>query len=323
MANSIDISQLKSDFGTFLGNNENDILKALVQPTESMAFMTTVKQNEDFRAAQATIASLVQGFQKGWTPKGTPTFSPLTIGHRRHKFDVEFYPDEIYGSWLGFMADESKNRTEWPLVKYILYKLVLDQIAQDRELSLIGNGVYADPVDGTAQVVGKSMNGFLTLLKTQHALGSSSKVNFAQQNVAITSSNVFTQVEKFADSITGMYKKIAMPVFCSPENFTFYVRKKRDLYGTTQDYGKFGNAMIDGTSHSLTPLPSMIGSDILFSTPKANFIRLLKLNDGASTPFIETSKRQVSIFADWYENVGFAIAEAVFAFVPDAGSASN
>ena len=48
MANTIDITQLKADFGTFLGNNENDILKALTQPTESMAFMTTVKQNEDF-----------------------------------------------------------------------------------------------------------------------------------------------------------------------------------------------------------------------------------------------------------------------------------
>ena len=322
MANTIDITQLKSDFGTFLGNNENDILKALTQPTESMAFMTTVKQNEDFRAAQATIASLVQGFQKGWTPKGTPKFTPLTIGHKRHKFDVEFYPDEIYGSWLGFLADESKNRTEWPLVKYILYKLVLDQVAQDRELSLIGTGVYADPVDGTAQVVGKSMNGFLTLLKLAHASGTS-KINFAQANVAITAANVFTQVEKFADSINGVYKKIPMPVFCSPENFTFYVRKKRDLYGTTQDYGKFGNAMIDGTSLTLQPLPSMIGSDVLFCTPKSNFIRLIKLNDGASVPFIETSKRQVSIFADWYENVGFAIEEAVFAFQPDPGSASN
>lgn len=322
MANTIDITQLKADFGTWLGTNENDILKALTQPTESMAFMTTVKQNEDFRAAQATIASLVQGFQKGWTPKGTPKFTPLTIGHKRHKFDVEFYPDEIYGSWLGFLADESKNRTEWPLVKYILYKLVLDQVAQDRELSLIANGVYADPVDGTAQVVGKSMNGFLTLLKAAHASGTS-KMNFAQQNVAITSANVFTQVEKFADSINGLYKKIPMPVFCSPENFTFYVRKKRDLYGTTQDYGKFGNAMIDGTSLTLQPLPSMIGSDVLFCTPKSNFIRLIKLNDGASVPFIETSKRQVSIFADWYENVGFAIEEAVFAFQPDPGSASN
>ena len=67
----------------------------------------------------------------------------------------------------------------------------------------------------------------------------------------------------------------------------------------------------------------MIGSDILFATPQANFIRLLKLNDGASRPFVETAKRQVFLYADWYENVSFAIEEAVFAFVPDAGSASN
>jgi hypothetical protein len=319
----LDIAQLKSDFGTFLGTSEKDILKVLTQPTESMKFMTTVKQNDDFRAAQATIAAIVQGFQKGWTPKGTPAFAPLIITHKRHKFDVEIYPDEIYGSWLGFLADESKSREEWPLVKYILYKMLLEQVAQDRELSLIGNGSYAAIVDGTAQATGKSMDGFLTILKAQHALGATSKMNFANKNVAITASNVIDQVEKFADTITGPYKSIPMNVFCSPENLTFYTRKRRDLYGANQDYGKFGSVVIDGTPLTLQALPSMIGSDILFATPKANFIRLLKLNDGASKPFVETSKRQVFLFADWYENVGFALAEVVWAFVPDAGSASN
>jgi len=323
MANSIDITQLKSDFSTFLGTNENDILKALTQPTESMKFMTTVKQNDDFRAAQATITSITQGFQKGWTPKGTPKFTPLIISHRRHKFDVEIYPDEIYGSWLGFLADESKTRAEWPLVKYILYKVLLAQTEMDREMNLIGNGVYAAPVDGTAQATGLSMNGFLTLLKTAHANAGTSKMTFAQKNVAITSTNAFDQVEKFADIITGPYKNIPMNIFCSPDNFTFYVRKKRDLYGGNVDYGRFGNAVVDGTMLTLQPLPSMTGSDILFATPKANFIRLLKLNDGASKPMVEESKRQVFLYADWHENVGFAIEEAVFAFVPDAGSASN
>ena len=282
----LDIAQLKADFGTFLGTSEKDILKVLTQPTESMKFMTTVKQNDDFRAAQATIAAIVQGFQKGWTPKGTPAFAPLIITHKRHKFDVEIYPDEIYGSWLGFLADESKTRAEWPITKYILYKVLLEQIAQDRELSLIGKGSYAAVVDGTAQVTGLSMNGFLTVLKAAHASGTS-KMNFAQKNVAITVSNAFDQVEKFADSITGPYKNIPMNIFCSPENFVFYVRKKRDVYGANVDYGTFGNSVIDGTKLTLQPLPSMIGSDILFATPKANFIRLLKLNEGASKPFIE------------------------------------
>ena len=322
MANTINIDQLKTDFGTWLGNNENDIRKAMTQPTESMNYMTTVKQNDDFRAAQATIASITQGFQKTWTPKGTPTFTPLTIGHKRHKFDVELYPDEIYGSWLGFLADESKTREQWPLVKYILYKMLVEQAAQDRELSLIANGRYAEPVAGQAQDTGLSMNGFLTVLKALHASGTS-KVNFAQKNVAITSANAFTQIEQFADIVVGPYRSIPMNVFCSQENFTAYVRKKRDLHGTNVDYGKFGNATIDGTLLTLVPLPSMVGSDILLATPKTNFIRLIKLNDGASAPQVEVSKRQVFIFADWFENVGFGIEEAIFAFVPDPGSASN
>ena len=322
MAYTIDFSQLKSDFGTWLGTNENDIRKALVQQTETMAFMTTIKQNDDFRASQSTVGSIVQGFQKGWTPKGTPKFTPLIIGHKRHKFDVEFYPDEIYGSWLGFLADETKTRAEWPLVKYILYKLLLEQVNSDRELLLIGKGSYADTVDGTAQASGLSMNGFLTLLKAAHASGTTN-MNFAQKNVALTASNAFDQVELFTNSIVGPYRSIPMPILCSPENFTYYIRKKRDLHGTNVDYGKYGNAVIDGTNFTLQPVASMIGSDILLATPKANFIRLLKQNDGASTPRIEENRRQISLMADWFENVGFGIQEAVFAFVPDAGSASN
>ncbi len=322
MANTVNITQLMAEFGTFLGQNENDIRRALLQGTESMNFMTTVKQNDDFRAAQATIGNITQGFQKSWTPKGTPAFTPIHIGHRRHKFDVEIYPDEVYGSWLGFLADESKTRDQWPFTKYILYQMLIQQAAQDRELNLIAKGQYADPVAGTAQATGLSMDGFLTVLKALKADGTN-KVNWAKNNVAITAANAFTQIEQFADIVVGPYRSIPMNVFCSQENFTYYVRKKRDLHGNVMDYGKFGNAVIDGTNLTLQPLPSMIGSDILFATPKANFIRLIKSNDGASTPQIEAQKRQVFMFADWYENVGFAIQEAIFAFVPDPGSASN
>ena len=41
-----------------------------------------------------------------------------------------------------------------------------------------------------------------------------------------------------------------------------------------------------------------------------------KSGRGASNITVESIDRQIKVFADWYESVGFGIEEAVFAFVP-------
>ena len=61
---------------------------------------------------------------------------------------------------------------------------------------------------------------------------------------------------------------------------------------------------------------AIAGENIIFTTPKENFIRLMNRNNGASNISIESVDRQIKVFADWYESVGFGIEEAVFAYVP-------
>jgi len=46
-------------------------------------------------------------------------------------------------------------------------------------------------------------------------------------------------------------------------------------------------------------------------------------NNGASKIHMQTVDYDVKVFAEWWEGVGFAIAEAVFAYVPDADSGSG
>jgi hypothetical protein len=60
----------------------------------------------------------------------------------------------------------------------------------------------------------------------------------------------------------------------------------------------------------------MAGENVIFTTPKENFIRLMNRNNGASSISVESVDRQIKVFADWYESVGFGIEEAVFAYVP-------
>ena len=310
----ISLSQLKEAFGTYIGTNQKDILVLLTQATESQKHMTTIASADlEYRASKAVVDDLVQGFQKKWTPKGTATFTPIAIPQRRHKFDWEMYPDDIVDSWLGFMAQENTDRKVWPISRYIIEKLILPKINDNRELKLIGKGVYEAPVADIAQATGKSMDGFITILEKLKTAGTSN-VNFIILD-ALTKDNIFDQVEAFAEGVSDLYQDIPMEVFISRKWYAAYHKKRRDLHGQDTNYAGQKD-VIEGSNMTLVPLPSMNGKDVLFCTPRENFIRLMNRNDGASNISIESIDRQVKVFADWYESVGFGIEEAVFASVP-------
>ena len=310
----ISLAQLREAFGTYIGTNQKDILLLLMQATVSQKHMTTIASADlEYRASKAVIDDMVQGFQKKWTPKGTATFTPIAIPQRRHKFDWEMYPDDIVDSWLGFMAAENVDRKQWPISKYIIEKLILPKINDNRELKLIGKGLYEAPVEGTAQATGKSMDGFITILEKLKTAGNSN-VKFIPLT-ALTADNIFDEIELFAASVADLYQDIPMEVFLSRKWYAAYHKKRRDLHGQDTNYTGMKD-LIEGSNMTLMPLPSMNGKDVIFTTPKENFIRLMNRNEGASNITIESVDRQIKVFADWYESVGFGIQEAVFAYVP-------
>ena len=314
MAETISLQDLKTAFGTYIGTNQKDILRLLTQPTVSEKYMTTVaSQDLVYRASKAVIDDLVQGFQKTWTPKGKAKFTPIEIPQRRHKIDLSFYPDEIMETWLGFLGDEASDRKVWPITRYIIEQLILPKVLDNRELKLIGTGTYAAPVDGTAQAVGLSMDGFCTILRAKHTAGNSN-VNFIPLE-PLTEENIFDQVEHFGKNVDALYIDLSMNVFLSRKWYAAYHRKRRDLHGMDTNYTGMKD-VIEGTNLTLVPLPSMTAENIIFTTPKENFIRLINRNNGASNITVESIDRQIKVFADWYESVGFGIEEAVFANVP-------
>ncbi len=321
MAATITVADIISEFGTYLGQNTTQILKLLTQPTESQKFMTTIASKElEWRASKAVIDDVVQGFQKGWTPKGTAAFTPRSIVQRRHKFDIAFYPDEVVDTWLGFLADEATDRKTWGITRYILEQLVLPKVLENRELKLIAKGDYASVVADTAQATGLSMDGFCTQLEDAKTAGTSA-INFITLD-KLTPTNIFDQVEEFAAAVDAMYQNMNMPIFVSRGLYMAYHKRRRDLHGLDTNYNGMAD-IIEGTSLKLTPLPSMAGKDIIFTTPKENFIRLINRNDGASNIAVENVDRQIKIYADWYEAVGFGIEEAVFASVPAAADSGS
>lgn len=323
----IDVSALTGDFAKYIESNQKSILTKLTQKTVSQEYMTSVvSKDTEWRAAKAVIDDLVQGFQKGWTPKGTATFTPIVIPQRRHKIDFEFYPDDVVDKWIGFLADETKDRKEWPITRYVIEQLIVPKVLDNRELKLVGKGTYVAPTTDQAQNTGLSMDGFCTILKNKLDAGNSN-VNFFGVNspgwIGVpTATNIVDFMEAFVDWIDVLYQGMDMPIFVSNTWYKAYKRKYRDLYGTHQGFSKEDADRVDYSMNRLVPLPSMAGEDVMFVTPKENFIRLRNQNDGADKLTVDRDKRMILIFADWYESVGFAMEEAIFAYVPDQSSAS-
>ncbi len=326
-ATTIDVTDLASEFGAYMSqfNISLEVIKKLTQKTRTQEFMTTKLAITEWKASAALITSVVQQFVAKWTPLGTSTFTPITIKNRRHKINVPITPDDIMDSWLAYMYDEGMSPEQMPIVSYILNQLILPKVDEDRELRLIGKGVFEELGEGVVenaagQATGKSMDGFCTILKNEKASGFSA-IDFIELET-ITDENIVEQMEIFVDSIDELYQGIPMSIFCSLETYKKYKRAYQKLYPVTKNVDG-AEDMIDFSLNRLQWLPSMAGESLFFATPKENFIRLQHKNTGASKILMEKRRYDVEISAEWWEGVGFAIGEAVFAYVPDEESGSG
>ena len=307
------IADILTEFGAYYEKspaNAKRVLQLLMQPSDTPLIMTPIKSDDtEYKLGNATITSIVQPFQKGWTPKNALTVKPNTIKQYEMKVDEEIWPDDIEASWLGFLAGEDLDRSKWPLIKWMIEKHYLPKLKEDVEVNEIYKGVFAAPDPDVAGDPGTAMQGLGKQIDDGLTAGTMVKCNVGALDVA----TIFDQVEEFVDKISAVYQHTAMPVCMSPAWSRAYHRDKRaqGFYDYKSDKGV--NANIDFTPQQVVPLPSMAGTNDIFASPKANMIHLTKRTSGKNKFYIETAKRQVFFFTDWWEGVGFGIDQAVFA----------
>ncbi len=312
----ITTTDIVTEYGAYYedaGQNKKRILSMLSQGREITNFATPVKtDNTIFRLANATFSSLVQPFQKAFTAKGGVAIVPNEIRQYRFKIDDEFMPDEFHATWLGFLTANHTDRKTWPFVKWLIEVYYKNQIAQDMELNEYYNGVYAAPADGVAGANSTGMQGVKKLLQEG--------VDDDSMNIipigALDTATIFDQVEAFTDGIAEVYQGIPMDIFMSRYWYKKYMQDKRvqGFYQRLSD--KDIDAGIDFTPQSVRPLASMVGTDDIFCTPKANFIHLSPETNTKNNFKIEEAKRAVAVMGDWSEGLGFGINQIVWTNKP-------
>lgn len=329
---TIDVIDIKNEFGTFLSQNQQnlEIIRQLFQDFTSAKYFRTVPATTEYRAMQALINSVVQQFSPKWTPAGNTKFTPLVIKNRRHKINFPIIPAQVLDSYLFYLYDESLAPDQMPITKYIWDTLIYPKLLEDIELRMLGKGKYVEhewnsinegdagtpPEDG--------MDGVETILVQQKSLGANSRVNFFTPSSAFdfataTDQEVLDFVEEFVDWISPFYRNRTMNIHCSHEFWKRYRRAYKKIWGTNSGQaGDFGNDKVDFSNQTLVPLDCLYGSHILWSTPAENQVKLRHKND---VPMVINDVQKVNyevrLFGEFWFAAGFAIAEAVFAYVPN------
>lgn len=318
---SIVKTDLVTAFGAYYleeGQNMERLKQAIRQPAVTPSYAKPIITESDiYRSSNSKLGEIVQGFQKGFTPKGDVTFEPNEIRLRNIKIDLSLYPDDVKASWLGFLSSTTdQERANWPIVRYLLEQEVVPQIPDDLEMNAYWGGSYVAPTPGTATTAAATMDGLKKLIDAGLLAGTMQAITLS---AVPSATNMFDLGEEFADGIYGANEKLQstkIRMYMEPAFVRNYFRDKRNTHGADNNYSTTGINVIDFSPNiEIVALPSMAGSGYIFATPVDNLLYVRKAN-GMQTPKVEESKREVFLMLDWWEGLGFAYNELVFAYKP-------
>jgi hypothetical protein len=311
---AIIVSDIVREYGAYYSNSGQNMARLrrllLFGRTTTQIAREIKTDNTIYQLAESNISSLVQPFQKTWTPKGDVTFKPNPIKLYKMKVDMEIYPDDIEDNWLGFLASENQSRKEWPLIRYIMEEHLIKKIEEDLELRLYYKGVYQDPIAGTAGDTGTSMNGLKYLLENN------SGINRLDMD-ALEASIIYDQLEDAYEQIVEEYQHTPMLICVAPKWQRAFLKDKRSQGFFYHTDPKQIDDSLDFSPAKVKALPSMIGTDDLFITPDQNLLHLTKKGKNATNFKVEEARRCVSILTDWWEGFGFGLNEVVWTNVPE------
>ena len=310
------IEQILQEFGRYYedsGQNLSRLKRGFMQPCETLKYATTLPTDDTiFKLANLLFQPVLQAFQKGFTPKGNVKFVPNPIELKPIKIDYKFFPTDIEASWLGFLAgDSSRTLENWPIVKYMLEEYLINQAIEDKELNGVYKGEWQEPTTGTAGDTINCMDG----LKKQLIKGAQNTdypINVITGIGELNETTIFEQLEEYDKQISELYNGKKLIHFVAQR----WVRAFKESKRTNGYYFIDGpdkiNSQIDFTDRIVVGLPSMNGTNDLFTTMKENILHLRKRDLNKVQVDIQKVDREIKFLIHWWEAVGFACNKMVW-----------
>lgn len=322
---AIEVADVVAQFGAYYkpgSDNQKNLRDMLYKPSETAAlFQARPSDDTIWRGTFASLNRIVQPFQKAFTPIGTIAFKPNQFSLFKLKIDLKETPDDIEATYLGFLGSLPEiERVNWPFVKWLIEKHVMPKKDEDLETNEYFSGVFAAPAPGVAGAAGTAMDGLRKVIRACNTAGRTNLGNgaIATGAAADDDADYCEQVEQFVESIPSLFRSKIDFVCMSKENKTKYRRGKRKKYGLQVNF-MTGQGVSDLETIEDYPnirvvgLESHTGSDLIWATMPANRIRPQKKAALANTMAVkEFAPREVSIYSDWWEALGFEVSEFLF-----------
>jgi hypothetical protein len=321
--NSIDAADVVTQFGAHYINEGQNLAKIKNLPytaskTRGM-FRVLPQLGDYFKSTNAQMGSVIQAFQKAFTTKGQIKFKPNAFPLFRLKIDMTIFPDDIMKSYLGFLAGQPDNeRANWPIIRYMMEVHLPKAQENDWENKMAFGGEYVTPVDGTAGDAEDSIDGIKAVIKKYNTAGDTNLENGALDFGAIATDpkDFCTQVEEWVESMDPKLRAEIDYIFMSETLATRYKQGKRAKYGRDVAFltGTGVSNLLtieDRPSISVMGLLSHEGSDLIWATTPDNRIRPLWRSQLENTFKVESEKRNVHIFTDWYEALEFEVPQLI------------
>jgi len=326
---TIDTAELQEEFGRYVTAEKVEIMKSLTSGLTCTDYMSTIVTDKlQWKASQAMIDSVLQQFTPYWTPSKKAKFTPIVIENFLLKVNQPIKPSDIIDSFFGYLYDEGTTPDQMPIVKYIIEELVKPKLLEDLEIAMVtGKFVEFNPTqDGQAapaDAATQSMNGFLTVLRELKAANAVIG-GWLLPNIVLTSENIIEELNNAVDSVSKNYKKKKMFIHIDPDLVTLYKRAYLEKYKariTAEDV----KDKVDFSNFTFGPIEGMQGTGAFFITPKENFKHLMSRNVNEAKVYIQVINYDVKVFMEFRKGTGFAMQEAIFAYLPaetETGSGS-
>lgn len=310
MPSTLTTTAIVSEFGNYYeksGQNKSRLVRSMLQKPVTLENHATHRVTDEtiYKMSNYEFESVIRPFKKSFDPNSSLTFHPNEIRLRQIKADMEVYPNEIENSWLGFLADNNCSPRDWPLVRFIMEECLRKQIGADRE-GMIYTAEYN--ADGTTP------DSCLDGIRAQLLAGKSSAypVHSIQNIGALAEDSIFDQIEKFDESLPELYNQEMVCIFVSPKWARLYKKDKRSQNFFFIDDLKQLDGSVDFSKHYVVALPSMAGTNDMWATTKGNLIWCSKRGENFSFN-VQAHDRSVHILCDWWEGIGFACNDMVWA----------
>jgi len=308
-ADGVDVSAIATQLGQYVFLNKTKIWTTLKQGLEWEQFMTKVPNWKGKSAyLNSTQSEVTQPYQSAWTPKGTATWHPYISESFHMKIDYALGDmNNLYDGWVEFMSDETKERKDWPFVRWIIDESIIPKVME--ELNIISaRGVYAAPTPGTAGGFMTSADGHLSIITREITAGNLVPIVTG----AITTSNAVDKTELFLDTIPELETLKGGTVFMSKGNAKKYMRNYRTLFGSTNSKDSKGNLKMDDFEINVQGVAAFGSSQRMLFTPKEN---LLLLYDKIAVPnqiSVQQNLRVVSLLSDFWRGYGFGTLQRLY-----------